>query len=107
MPRVKPNNDINETVSGSGTTNDNNVFNHYNKVIFICESGPLFQISMDVDSKFKGRKEGWANQRSLPVEFDGLYFCHIAKTKEEDDNNEDEPANEGDEQFEETDGDGG
>lgn len=70
------------------TPADTNIFNQYNNVIFICESGPLFYISMDIDSKFKQRKDVWANYRSLPVEFEGIYFCHIAKTKDDDEHDE-------------------
>jgi len=33
----------------------------------------------------------------LPVEFEGIYFCHIAKTRDDDENTEDEPAGNGDE----------
>lgn len=55
-----------------------------NHVIFICEKGPLFQISMEFeDKKLKYRKKEWATQRSLPVEFDGIYFAHVAFEGEE------------------------
>jgi len=56
-----------------------------NQVIFICQKGPLFLITMEQDGRKMGkRRKEWATYRSLPVEFEGLYFCHVAYEDEED-----------------------
>ena len=49
------------------------------------EGGAAFLITMEQDGRKMGkRRKEWATYRSLPVEFEGLYFCHVAYEDEED-----------------------